>query len=228
MELKNVSYDANGQNEPTIRLFTALQNAYNYFLSVLFTKPLPPIILVLNRRTKSMGYFLSNAWKGSGKESNTILPELNINPKILLLPPIEVFQTLVHEMCHHFQHTYKNPGKRGYHNLEFSRIMFGVGLMCSNTGAPGGKITGRHMADYVIPGGKFDQAFDQIPKECLLQFTATEAFDIKAPIEQLPMNNSDAEKKIKIKYSCSIHNVNVWGKPGLYILCGYCKKQMNS
>lgn len=219
------SYDANrgvwnSFDDNTLILFGALQNAYNYFKKELFNDKLPPVILTLNRKVRSMGYYMPYAWLD---KSESIVPEININPDILQLPAIEVMQTLVHEMCHHFQQFFGKPGKKGYHNKEFSRIMFSKGLMCSNTGMPGGKVTGRKMADYVIEGGSFDLRFIEMPKEFQLPFTSVEKVLVN-PVSEDLLQNESVKRRNKTKYSCSKCNANVWGKPDMNIYCGNCNK----
>ena len=67
----------------------------------------------------------------------------------------EAMQTLVHEMCHLWQAHFGKPSRGRYHNAEWATKMDAVGLTPSNTGQPGGKRTGQHMADYPTPGGPF-------------------------------------------------------------------------
>ena len=52
-------------------------------------------------------------------------------------------RVLVHEMTHLEQEEYGKPGKKGHHNREWVGLMERVGLIPSDTGAPGGKQTGR-------------------------------------------------------------------------------------
>jgi hypothetical protein len=204
-------------DESTLRLFGALQNAYNYFKAELFNNSLPPAVLTLNRKVKSMGYYMPHAWLS---ESKAIMPEININPAILQLPAIEVMQTLTHEMVHHHQQFYGNPGKRGYHNSEFSRMMLSKGLMCSTTGKQGGKVTGRRMSDYVIEGGLFEIKFQEMPREFMLPFTSAEKILLPVPEE----STTEKIRKLKTKYSCPTCQNNVWGKPEMEILCVKCDK----
>ena len=219
------SYDAIGNtagtfDDSTIILFSALQNCYNYFKQELFNNCLPPVILTLNRKVRCMGYYMPYAWLNKSKD---IVPEININPGILELPVVEVMQTLTHEMCHHFQQFFGKSGAKGYHNIEFSRIMFSKGLMCSSTGMPGGKVTGRKMSEYVLEGGLFSIKFSEMPEEFRLPFTSTEKlFFLPAPED--PSLNAELKSRNKTKYSCPACDTNVWGKPDLNILCGTCQK----
>lgn len=219
---KNASYDAiegsGNYDNTTAQQFGALQEGYNFFKS-LFPKKLSPVILTLSRKVKSMGYYKPFGWV-SVKED--VIPEININPAIPHLPAKDVMQTLVHEMCHHYQHLYGTPGKRGYHNKEFSRMMFSVRLMCSHTGMPGGKVTGRAMADYAVCGGAFELKFQEMPSEFLLPFKPFE----KGVLQQSIETNERLADKNKHKYSCPKCKANAWGKPGLKLLCIVCNKQL--
>lgn len=58
-------------------------------------------------------------------------------------------------MCHEWQQHFGHPPARHYHNMEWAEKMISVGLMPSNTGQFGGKITGSRMADYIIEDGPF-------------------------------------------------------------------------
>jgi predicted SprT family Zn-dependent metalloprotease len=227
LSTKNVAYETivklvGNYDDTTVELFSALQNAYNYFRTNLFNSHLAPVVLVLNRKARSMGYYRPYAWKA---HNDGVIPEININPSILYLPAIEVMQTLVHEMCHHFQYLFGRPGKRGYHNKQFSRIMFSVGLMCSSTGQPGGKITGRSIADYAIAGGLFDTVFMRMPEEFILPF---KPYEQEVFLELETREENAAKDKNKIKYSCPICKINAWGKPDLKLICGVCNKPLCS
>lgn len=225
-----VAYDAKlkvigTHDEVTLQQFGALQNCSEYFNQVLFNNSLSSVLFTLNKRSRSMGHYKPEGWLGKATISDAI-PEININPAILHLPESEVMQTLVHELCHHAQQLYGHPGRRGYHNREFSKIMFSVGLMCSSTGMPGGKITGRAMADYAVEGGVFLQAFNEMPKDFLLPF---KLFDQELAITTPAIANNDNKvlaDKNKKKYSCLTCRINLWGKPDISVLCGKCGQQL--
>jgi hypothetical protein len=58
------------------------------------------------------------------------------------------------------------------------------------------------------------------------------ARQLTAPLENLFGSNSfisneNTLKKIKTKYNCPVCESNVWGKPGLSIICGGCNIQFN-
>lgn len=201
-------------DETTLKLFGALQGAYNYFKVRLFKDRLSPAVLTLNRNTRSGGYYMRSAWVD---ETQNVLPEINISPATLQLSPLDVMSILVHEMTHHFQHLHGNPGRAGYHNKEFAKFMFCLGLQCSSTGEPGGKQTGERMSHFVLPGGTFHNAFEQMPNEYLLPF---KDFNLQKKFTSFSI------KKIKIKYQCTGCGINVWGKPNLHIVCEQCDMRL--
>jgi len=205
-----------GSEEPTLELFSALIRIYRYFKRELFDNQLPKVIFVHNRSIRAMGYFMPSIWIRTA--SKELMPEININPSILQLPKIEVCQTLTHEMTHHFQQFYGRPGKRGYHNVEFSRFMHARGLMCSSTGKAGGKVTGRQMSDYIIPGGPFEIAFNNMPDELQFPFMSKDVISEQPTSEMITASN-EASRKLKVKYSCPVCGSNVWGQSGKRITC---------
>lgn len=140
-------------DRPTIAIYGALQFAFDYFNKALFEGKLPNCIIAFHRQRRVMGYASFRRWKNAQGER---VDELAINPEYFEdYPIIEIFQTLCHEMCHLWQSHFGNPGRRGYHNKEWARKMESIGLMPSETGAPGGAQTGEHMMDYVIYEGPF-------------------------------------------------------------------------
>lgn len=139
--------------EPTIQMYSALNGAYSHFNQHLFNGRLPSCLLTVQRQPRMMGYASHERWINQARQ---FVDELAINPEYFLGGTLlEVFQTLVHEQCHIWQYHFGTPSRRKYHNAEWADKMESVGLMPSDTGLPGGKRTGEHMADYVIDNGSF-------------------------------------------------------------------------
>lgn len=140
--------------KPTMQMYTFMQDAYDFFNDKLFAGKLPPCLLTLQREKNVMGYFSQNRWEqGSGKGK---VHEIALNPAFFITHnPLELMQTIVHEMVHLWQHEFGKPSHRSYHNTEWADKMESIGLMPSSTGRPGGKRTGQKMADYPIKGGPF-------------------------------------------------------------------------
>lgn len=149
-----------GMSDPTTQIYDALLTVYKHFNQTLFGGKLPPVIIVLQRQAKAMGYVSLRRW--SNAEGATV-DELAVNPEYFMgFPLLEVLATILHEMVHVAQLRFGNPGRRGYHNREFANMMKEIGLMTSSTGLPFGDTTGEHMADYALYGGKFFNACVQL------------------------------------------------------------------
>lgn len=184
--------------------------------------------------------------KASHPRRDEVRHEISIHPHCLCRGKQAFIQTLVHEMCHLWQHEYGHPSRTTYHNQEWADKMESVGLIPSTTGAPGGARTGQRMQDYVQKGGKLEKAIAAMPADLWLPFDALEysAFDVTAleewlhQIEQGALVSDHHEmaairqvlegvreqkiKKRKMKYTCVGCNINVWGKPGLRLRCEDC------
>lgn len=141
--------------KPAIRAYTELQQAYDFFNATLFENLLPDLLLTLQRGNNTFGYFAPERFAG---ESN--ISELAMNPDYFGARSLaDTLSTLVHEMCHVWQH--HTPAKKcrgGYHDRVWGEKMEEIGLMPSNTGLPGGKKTGQQMTHYIIRGGRFQTA----------------------------------------------------------------------
>lgn len=142
---------------PTLTCATELQAAFDHYNQHLFDGQLPPCLMTLQRTGTAFGYFSPQRFLSAKNGAAT--DEIAINPAYVAnYPPIEVMQTVVHEMCHMWQDHFGKPSKRSYHNREWANKMESIGLMPSSTGLPGGARTGEKMADYPISGGRFVEA----------------------------------------------------------------------
>jgi predicted SprT family Zn-dependent metalloprotease len=225
----------------TQEFYGALETAYKCFNENLFDGELPECIFVISRKKYVMGHMDFERWTNTSK--NDFRSELAINSSYIASSPIiELFQTIVHEQCHLWQHKFGNPSIKTYHNKEWSEKMKSIGLMPSHTGRPGGRCTGQKMSDYPIEGGLFSEICEELVNDFQLdwidkiQYTALPVNkpQIKKPDEVLTMPFSEiykvplvfeeAKKKSntsKTKYTCNC-NQNIWGKLGLDITCNKC------
>lgn len=246
--------------KPTPVQYTAFQQIYDYFNRALFRGNLPDVILNFTRQSQTAGYFAPVRWKAatipiSFNDSTRADPatrhEIAVHPSCLCRGKQEFVQTLVHEMVHLWQHEFGHPSLSTYHNQEWADKMESVGLMPSSTGQPGGKRTGQHMRDYLLPSGKLAQALEQMPESLWLPFDALEfqaldvstlqdmIHDIEAAEQQgnvaswqagevasvrqtLEEVKQQKLKKRKTKYTCIGCNTNIWGKPGVRAQCEDC------
>jgi len=204
---------------PTKAQFTALENAYDYFNTVLFSGELPPIFLNLSRKSKAAGFAAPKRWTDT--KGVTSIHEISINPIILDQTVEYIFATLVHEMCHTWQFDFGKTSRNGYHNKQWADKMLAVGLIPSSTGEPGGKMTGQNMSDYPQENGRFLQALDKMPKEFLLPFKSIEGVGLTLGAGG-GVTKEGSSKKTKTKYTCPECEVNAWGKDSLNLRCEDC------
>jgi len=174
-----------------------------------------------------------------------------MNPSYFaVVPLLEIMQTMCHEMAHLQQHHFGTPGRGRYHNVEWANKMESIGLMPSSTGKPGGKKTGDCVADYPIEGGRFLAACEELLTQDFKiswydRFSSPAAIEVGqnsfsltldlpenitaiASMEGVEMaqgsgNIVGGNKSNRSKYTCSCE-INLWGKPGLNIICGDCRK----
>lgn len=216
---------------PTMESATELQQAFDHFNAVLFDGQLPPCLITLQRKAGCFGYFSRDRFVHvDGVKTD----EIAMNPEFFAAyPVIEIFQTMVHEMVHMWQAHFGTPSKRSYHNQEWADKMEGLGLMPSSTGKPGGKRTGEKMADYAIPGGRFLLACDQL-MTADFKVSWYDRFPVKRQggedgaelaIDVSLLAESGGERpnrSNRVKYRCDDCGAQLWGKPGLNVLCGDC------
>lgn len=148
---------------PTKDFYDLLQELYYIFNKELFHNELPNCLITVQRRKKVMGYFSPNRWVNDKKIQ---VHELALNPTYFASCNfIELFQTIVHEMCHLWQFEYGKPSIKTYHNKEWANKMESIGLIPSSTGRIGGKKTGQSMNDYPESGGIFENLCIRLFKE---------------------------------------------------------------
>ena len=227
----------NPKSTPTEQQFNSLNGAYKYFNRKLFNNQLPGCILNFSRLRGTHGFLAPERWKRlDEKEFGT--HEISLTPTTLYRTPLEIFSTLVHEMVHLWQWEFGNPSRSGYHNKEWAAKMNEIGLVPSNTGKPGGKQTGQKMTHYIEENGRYQKAFNRMPKKHILPFTSLDGEVMKRLIEGSESGSGDKDderkkrfrklrppSRNKTKYTCPNCRVNVWGRPELLLKCGSCKDQ---
>ncbi len=145
-------------------VYQSLQSAFDYFDKHLFDAVLPDVLITLNRKSGTHGYFSADRFIEKIKTSHdgTVLvngkkktkSEIALNPDTFGRSSTQILSTLVHEMCHHWQHTHGNsPKTRKYHNKEWVDKMRSMGLSpVSKTTSKG---TGIDVAHEIEIDGKF-------------------------------------------------------------------------
>lgn len=213
--------------------YTNLDEAYDYFNAELFGGRLPFVLITLQRHRSFAGYFSPKRFRARHSQEQT--DELALNPVAFNTPDIEILDTLVHEMCHVWQAHFGKPSRGNYHNKEFAAKMIEVGLMPSQTGKPGGKTTGQGMSDYIITGGRFEQAARKLLESGFtVKWMSAEALSPRSVPDETDPEEGEGEgenegnaggevnPKNKVKYTCPKCQANAWGKPDLALLCGKC------
>ena len=208
--------------KPTEKQYQVLQDAFDYFNEKLFKDSLPQVMLTLNRERNTFGYYVPSIWTDAKVVENW--GEIALNPDYILKDgkrtDKEVYATLVHEMCHLWQEYDGSAPRRCYHNKDFAEKMERVGLITSSDGTPNGKRTGQRVTHYIVEGGPFDMAFQNMPKELLI------------PCHTLFALKGGAKKKIKkarpraVTYFCPKCGATVKGKEDTNIICGDCMEKM--
>lgn len=139
---------------PTEELYNELREAYQFFNDNLFDGELPGCMFTLQRKKNTFGYYSSSRFLRRDARGKT--DEIALNPAFFAFRPVEnTLSTLAHEMVHQWQWHCGKPSRSGYHNREWAAKMEAVGLMPSDTGAPGGKRVGQRMTHYIIDDGPF-------------------------------------------------------------------------
>ncbi|MGC3103750.1 SprT-like domain-containing protein [Pseudomonas aeruginosa] len=236
---------------PSQLLYDEIEAAYDWFNERLYGGQLPGCIFTLQRKANTFGYFSESRFlrrNGSGKSD-----EIALNCAYFAHRSIKkTLSTLVHEMAHQWQALFGKRSRGGYHNREWGDKMESIGLMPSHTGEPGGNRCGQQMTHYIIEGGPFDRACDElIASGQMLSWidvvtqrvpmSATQLYgpggepvpQPEDPTIDLPALTSagliqpattPTDPKNKRKYTCPSCSLNVWGKPGLSgkLLCVDC------
>jgi hypothetical protein len=196
--------------------YSGLQDAYDHFNAALFEQSLPDVFITYQRKANSHGYFSPDRF--SGRVEKVGRHELALNPDAFIGQTDEqILQTLVHEMTHVWQHHCGTPAARSYHNKEWSANMKSIGLMPSSTGMVGGKDTGACMSDYIIPGGAFSQAYEELA-----------ANGWRLNLQSAPRQGPKSTPNSKTKFTCATCGQNAWGKPDLDINCRPCGIRMRA
>jgi len=145
----------------TPRQYEAFQTAYDFLNTELFAGSLPQVLVTLQRKANTRGYFGADRFQG--REGSGAAHDLALNPDAFIGRTDEqICSTLAHEMAHVWQQAHGKPSRNGYHNKEWAAKMIEIGLMPTDTGENGGKQTGAHVTHYVLPGGAYAQAFAKL------------------------------------------------------------------
>jgi hypothetical protein len=188
---------------PTRELWETYQAFFDYFNDALFERKLPSCILSFHARGKSKGVFRASGWyKGEDIKSH----EISLNPDLLHRQDTLIFETLVRQMVHLWQHEYGYPpAVYGYCNQNWADKMESLGLIPSDTGKPDGQKTGWHVAHYVDPAGRYQKALNVLSGESFAW--KAEAYPTLPP------------KPKRVKFICPVCSYSVYGTVKGKLIC---------
>jgi predicted SprT family Zn-dependent metalloprotease len=205
-------------SEPiTVAEYRGFQQAYDFFNAELFGRALPNLLVTLQRKANSRGYFSPNSFRA--RADDTTVHELALNSDTFDgRSDEEVLSTLVHEMAHVWQQCHGKPPRRAYHDKQWAAKMEALGLMPSSTSEPGGKRTGQRMTHYIMAGGLYAAAYARLREH-----------GYQLGWQSAPHGPKDAAKRSsKTKFTCPECDQNAWAKPDAMIVCGACEVPMEA
>jgi hypothetical protein len=197
--------------------YCGLQQAYEHMNKALFSGELPDVMITMQRKPGSYGYFHADrfSWRNSNDAEHR--HEIALNPDAFINRTNEqIVSTLVHEQCHVWEELHGTASKRHYHNRIWAQKMIDIGLMPSHTGGVGGRITGSKMSHYILPNGLFAEAFVGLAE-----------IGWRLNLQSAPhLGREGASAKSKTRFTCPACGQNAWGKPDLCVICGHCTVPM--
>lgn len=198
---------------PATQLYNELDQAYRYFNDKLWDGRLPPCVVILDRAPRRLGHFLQDGYAtkpADGLEDEVKVDEIGMNPEAMRVrSDAETLSTLVHEQAHNWQrHFGSKMPKRAYHNKEWANKMEEVGLMPSSTAQPGGKRTGRLVSHYIVEGGPFAKACEELIRS-----------GFRLSYAAIPMVRVKSESGKRVKYQCPDCEQIAYAKEDARIRC---------
>jgi len=211
-----LSYDKKKRKEAITPIeYSSFQRAYDYFNETLFNVLLPNVLITLQRKAGSGGYFSPKRF--TGRIEKTDVHEVALNPDGFVGRTDEwICSVLGHEMCHVCQQVHGKPSPGRYHNKEWAQLMKQIGLQPSSTGQVGGKETGQRMSHYVVPDGTFALAYAKL---------AATGFQLRWQSAARSVRDG-AKRDSKTKFSCPACGLNAWAKLDARLMCKACLADM--
>jgi predicted SprT family Zn-dependent metalloprotease len=196
----------------TTTKYQSFQYAFDFFNRHLFGNTLPQVLITLQRKANSHGYFHAEVF-ASRADAKTYSHELAMNPETFGRTDKEILSTLVHEMAHVWQQANGTPSRNGYHNQEWVEKMLEIGLHPTDNGEIGGKQTGQKISHVIVAGGAYERAYEKL---------AADKFKLEWVSRVPDPKTRGAKAASKTKYTCTECDQNAWAKPGAMLLCGDC------
>jgi hypothetical protein len=197
--------------------YAGLQKAFDFFKEHLFNERwMPDVFITYQRKSRSYEYFGPDRF--NARSDKSAKHEIALNPDGFIgRSDQEILSTLVHEMVHLWQHLFGTPPRRAYHDREWATKMKALGLHPSSTGEPGGREVGQRMSHYVIVGGEFERAYQQL---------AASGWRLNLESAAREEANAPRTRNSKTKFSCSLCGLNAWAKPDAGLTCTACSQPM--
>jgi hypothetical protein len=146
---------------PSGEVYIPLLEAFTHFNTELFDGKLPDCLVTIRAKGRTQGFY--HAKRFAALKSKATADEIALNPAYFPIRSlIDTASTLVHEMSHHWQEHFGTPPRSGYHNKEWAARMRSIGLMPSDTEAPGGKETGDSVSHYILEDGLFARSYTRL------------------------------------------------------------------
>ena len=189
-------------NNPTDQAYHELQHAYDHFNEKLFKGKLPPCLITLQRKPRTLGYYAPNSFTNLAEKGRTT-DEIALNPYHFVERSLEdTLSTLVHEMVHLWRDrcSGKKPSRRSYHDKQWANKMEKVGLMPSDTGEPGGSRVGQEMDHYVVKDGPFHVACQALLESGYRISWADNVFSWLGPEAFEPVDLQNPEATLKTMF----------------------------
>jgi predicted SprT family Zn-dependent metalloprotease len=204
---------------PTQKTYDSLTFAHGFFNDRLFGGSLSSCMITMQRSRKAYGYFAGARF--GVRDSKETTDEIALNPSTFADRTVtQILSTLVHEMAHQWQEQHGKPSRTSYHNKEWAKKMREVGLVPSDTGAPGGKEVGQKVSHYIEEGGAFAVACAE-----LLAGGKVELAYIERWGDEVARKKKAASKT---KYTCGGCGLNAWAKPATRLICGECDQELQA
>lgn len=221
----------------TEKEYSSFQYAYDYFNKHLFEGKLPQCLMTLQRQANAKGYFHAENFRARNDGSK--VDEIALNPDTFVGRNDEdILSTLVHEMCHLWNHHFGKPSKPSYHNKRWVKKMLEIGLKPVSLDYPDSMV-GQRVTHEIVPNGLFQKVTQQLLKTSFkLNWQSGYLFEFPFPIDfpidlsSLKLTHKSLFTSIKkkdpskVKFSCSGCGQNAWAKFSACLFCGYCQKEM--
>lgn len=221
--------DKKTELNPSQEMAEQLVAAFDYLNKSLFEGKLPRTMVMFTRNSKVIGgYFSEKKWFNS---DGTAVHEIVINANNMVEgDEVKLYETLLHEMTHEWQHEFGTPGRGGYHNQEWADFVKSIGLKPTNVKSPEAE-TGDSISTKLIEGGKAMIVIANMPETIEIPWYAVPMEDATPPPmpqeggggnETPPPEPEKGKSGKRTKYTCIKCGANLWGRSKLNIQCLDC------